>query len=280
MKNFLSIAAFALFVSLLYTAIGNVLPQLPSMPPPVLELGSSMPPDDLVAAGSDVFTATCAQCHAIGAAGRGPDLAGMGARAHERAGERGQVAGKSLDDADYIFEAICRPGDYVVATFANIMPPQAKTLSPGQIIAVTAFLQDQGGNVSVSLEDKAKAEEALQRFGCMTGSAGGGAAPVVDAQPVGTPEEAYATFGCAACHAIDSPARLIGPSLQDAGKRLDKGQLYEALLSPDATIAEGTPPYPAGMMGATLDGNGFYERMKPADYQALVDWLAGHGGKP
>jgi hypothetical protein len=32
-------------------------------------------------------------------------------------------------------------------------------------------------------------------------------------------------------------------------------------------------------MKQTLDGNGFYKAMTPADYQALVDWLAGLKGE-
>ena len=32
--------------------------------------------------------------------------------------------------------------------------------------------------------------------------------------------------------------------------------------------------------GDSLAGNGFYDRMKPADYQAFVDWLASHKGPP
>jgi len=31
-------------------------------------------------------------------------------------------------------------------------------------------------------------------------------------------------------------------------------------------------------MKQTLDGNGFYKKMTPADYQALVDWLAANKG--
>ena len=276
MKNFLAIAGFAIFVSLFYTLVGNMLPQLESKAPPSLKLGQDMSADDLVAAGSSVFDANCAQCHKIGGASRCPDLAGMGQRAHERAAQRSKDTGKAFDDLDYLHEAICEPGNWLVPEFGNIMPPQGKILSPGQIVAVTAFLQDQGGEVKASLTGP-DVEKDLAEFGCLTG-AGGGAAPAAEAKPAGTPDEIWVTFGCGACHALDKPDRLIGPSLQDVGKRLDKGQIYEAILNPDATIAQGDPPYPPGMMSATLKGNGFYDRMKPGDYQALVDWLAGHHG--
>ena len=80
--------------------------------------------------------------------------------------------------------------------------------------------------------------------------------------------------GCTTCHATEDDSRKLGPTLKGAGKRLGKGGLYEAILVPDATITAGTPPYPGGLMTQTLNGNGFYQRMTPKDYQALVDYLA------
>jgi cytochrome c551/c552 len=88
----------------------------------------------------------------------------------------------------------------------------------------------------------------------------------------------YEKFGCSGCHAIDSADRGIGPGLGDVGKRLTKGEIYEAILAPDATMSAGDPPYAGGVMQQTLDGNGFYESMTPGDYQALVDWLMAHKG--
>ena len=83
MKRYLQIAAFTLGVSLLYTAVGQVLPQLESHPPARLDrLPSDVGPDVLAEMGEGVFASSCAQCHTISAAGgRGPDLAGIGSRA-------------------------------------------------------------------------------------------------------------------------------------------------------------------------------------------------------
>jgi cytochrome c2 len=276
MKNFVTIGIFTLLVSLFYTAVGQVLPQLPSIPPQELKLGEKLSADDLVAAGAGVFDANCLQCHKIGRTDRCPDLAGMGLRAKERAAVRGPVGGRTLDDVDFLLESLCRPGDYLTPGYEaqNIMPPQGKQLTGGQMIGVTAFLQDQGGAVTVSLADARAAEERLARFGCVAGAGGAAAAPVA-AAPVGSPEQVFTTFGCGGCHFLDRPDKSVGPSLADVGKRLDRGALYESLLTPDASLAAG---FPGGLMKATLDGNGFYERMTPADYKALVDWLAGHRG--
>lgn len=277
MKNFVYITLFTVAVSLFYTGVGQVLPQLESRPPVEVRVGEQLSTEALIEAGVGVFEANCVQCHAIGGApGRCPDLGGMGRTADDRARERGP----GFTGLDYLVEALCDPGAHLVDGYANIMPPQGKLLSGGQMLAVSAFLQDQGGTVTVNLADVEAATAVLDRFNCVSGGAGaggggpvaaGGAAPA----PVGSPEQAWTTFGCNGCHALDAPTRLLGPSLQGIGQRLSRAELYESLLDPDGTMATGDPAYPAGLMKGTLDGNGFYERMTPADYQALVAWLAG-----
>lgn len=271
MKNFLAIAAFALAVSLFYTGIGQVLPQLENRPPAQIKIGEAVAPDDLVTAGAGIFEANCVQCHKIGQpGGRCPDLGGIGSRAKERA-----QAAHDKDDLEYLLQSMCDPGAYLVPGYGNIMPSQAKSMSPGQMLAAVAFLQDQGGAVTVNLADRAAADAVLQAAGCPTSAGGSAPAAPVAAAPVGAPEQAFTTFGCAGCHSIDQDVQLVGPSLKAVGRRLDQGQLYESLLDPDAVVA---PGFTAGMMKATLDGNGFYERMKPEDYRALVLWLASHKG--
>ncbi|HJN74687.1 MAG TPA: c-type cytochrome [Myxococcota bacterium] len=154
-----------------------------------------------------------------------------------------------------------------------VTPSQATPALTSQVLAVTAFLQDLGGTATVKGTDV----EPVERFGCV--SAGGGdPAEAAAPEAVGPPEEVFATFGCVGCHQIAVPVRTLGPPLHDVGARLSTSELYESILEPDATMAEGDPPYPPGLMGATLEGNGFYERMTAADYRALVEWLAGHGG--
>ena len=55
MKHFLLIAMFTLGVSLLYTGIGQLLPQLENRPPPEVKAGSSISPDELSEAGAVIF---------------------------------------------------------------------------------------------------------------------------------------------------------------------------------------------------------------------------------
>jgi cytochrome c2 len=272
MKNFLAIAAFALAVSLFYTGIGQILPQLENRPPASIKVGETVSPDDLVTAGAGVFEANCAQCHKIGQpGGRCPDLGGVGQRAGDRAKEA-----HDKNDLEYLLQSMCDPGHYVVAGFGNIMPAQAKLLSPGQLLAAAAFLQDQGGTVTVNLSDRAASDAALSEASCPTSAgAAAPAAPVAAAAPVGPPEQIFTTFGCSGCHSIDKDVQIVGPSLMAVGKRLEEGKIYESVLDPDAVVA---PGFTKGMMKATLSSNGFYDRMKPEDYRALVQWLASHKG--
>jgi|GEM_PF-2759269 len=273
MKNFIITALFTVLVSLMYTGIAYMLPQQPEIPPPEVELGSNIGPEQLAETGVKVFENQCKQCHKLGESSRAPDLAGVGMRAEDRAEERGV----GYTAVDYLVESLCQPNAYVVEPFGRGgMTPQQDVLSGGQLLAVVAYLQTLGGEASVKGTDV----KPLERFGCLTGaSAKGGAAKAAKkAAPVGKPEEIFANFGCSTCHAIEDDSRKSGPSLWDAGKRLTKGAIYESILAPDKVIAKGDPPYGQGLMKKSLDGNKFYEQMTPADYQALVDWLASHKG--
>ena len=85
--------------------------------------------------------------------------------------------------------------------------------------------------------------------------------------------------GCLACHSLDKPDRLIGPSLFDIGKRKDRAYILESILEPDRVIAQGTPPYPPGLMLATLQGIGFYQKVTAENLLTLVDYLSTLKGK-
>ncbi len=277
MKDTIQIALFTVIVSVIYTAVAQVLPQLDAQPPAEVALGSKIGPEELAPIGQEAYNVVCTQCHKAGESTRAPDLGNIGARAADRAAERAAKTGKPYTDVDYLLEALCKPGDYLVEGYGNIMPPQQKSLSGGQLLAVVAYLQSMGGDPTVKGTDV----DPVKRFGCATGAgpAGGdGGEAAAAAEPVGTPEQVYTKYGCATCHALDSDERKIGPPMLGIGAKLTKGQLYESILKPSATIAAGDPPYADGVMKQTLDSNGFYADMTPGDYQALVDWLAANKG--
>lgn len=270
MRDLLNIAVFTVAVSVLYTAVAQVLPQLPNHPPANVELGSNIGPEALSEAGASIFEGNCTQCHKFGETSRAPDLSNMGATAHSRAAERASATGQPFNDVDYLLEALCKPYDYLVEGFGRVMPPQQKALSGGQLLALVAYLQDLGGEATVRGTDV----DPVMRFGC---SSAGGAAPAAEASAAktsaGPPDKVFKDYGCATCHSIDSDEAKSGPSLMTAGTRLSKGQLYEAIIAPDAVMAAGFESS-KGLMGGALKDNGFYDAMTPADYQALVNWLA------
>jgi len=86
----------------------------------------------------------------------------------------------------------------------------------------------------------------------------------------------FTTYLCNTCHSIDNPAPLVGPSLYDVGARLSKAEITDAILEPDAVVAEG---FPGGVMQSTLQGVGFYDKVSAKDLNTLVDYLASQNGE-
>ncbi len=84
------------------------------------------------------------------------------------------------------------------------------------------------------------------------------------------------TYMCTSCHAIDNPNVMVGPSLYDVGSRLSEEEIRQSILEPDAVVAEG---FPSGVMKATLQASGFYDRVKPEEIDAMVQYLAERKGE-
>ena len=53
-------------------------------------------------------------------------------------------------------------------------------------------------------------------------------------------------------------------------------EIYEAIMDPDATLAEG---YPGAVMPTTLGASGFYQKVSTEELRALVDYLASKTGE-
>lgn len=238
-------------------------PQLVGRPPALVESGRILSQDDLLDAGAAIYEAECTQCHLLGMAGRGPDLAGIGLRAADRTRELGLDGG----EGSYLLGSLCRPADWLVPGFAAIMPPAQNRLEGGQILALAAFLQSLGAEPTIDGSES----ELLERHCSATAA---GSAP---AGSPGSPEQVIVAFGCLACHDMAGEARGLGPGLGSVGARLSREEIRLSLLDPDASIPQADPPWVPGLMKATLEGNGFYRRMGAADVDALVEHLAALG---
>jgi cytochrome c2 len=262
----IKIFAFTILVSAFYSYVGQMVPQKITYPPASTEIGADMTTEELVGVGEEIVggKGTCLTCHTMGQSGslRFPDLAGIGSRAATRK--------EGYTDVEYLAESLYEPNEFIVEGFVGGMPAISRppiNLSDAEILAVIAYLQSLGGEPSVTpateLRWQGQAPEPTA------------AASVAAAGDPRSGEEVFNGYLCNTCHHIDQPGRLVGPSLFDVGSRMTKAQIYEAVLDPDATIAEG---YPSGVMGATLAGVNFPDALSPAEFKNLVDYLASQQG--
>ncbi len=245
-----------------YTLVANSIPQVQSEVPRALTLGADVTPEQLVAAGDQVYHGIggCTTCHGLGT--RAPNLltdekgtGTIGARCGAR------VGGQSCKQ--YLHESLVRPGAFVAVGYEPIMPDMSRTLSPQQIWALVAYLESQGGTVDVTAADiPAATASAGARGGGATGGAPAFAGGSTD------PVELYRAGGCVGCHKLDAEGGAVGPDLTRIGARLSAAAIREGILAPDATIARGYEQF-AGIMPKT-----FGDQMTAAQLEALVRFLA------
>lgn len=252
----LAILALALGVIGFYTTIAHVIPQLQSEVPAAVSLGSGASPEELAAAGQPIFNQICTACHGLGT--RAPNLltdhAGLGP-----IGAR-CVAARGAGCKEYLHQSLLHPGDSIVPGFQNIMPAMTTQLSGEQIWAVVAYLQSQGGEVTVTADD-------LRGAGAAGAAAGGAAAPVSS----GTldPRQLLTQNACLGCHAIDGAGPPIGPPFDGIGRRISVERIRRSILFPNADTAQGYAQF-AGMMPQN-----FGSQLTAAQLEAIVQFLAG-----
>lgn len=79
-------------------------------------------------------------------------------------------------------------------------------------------------------------------------------------------------YECSRCHRLNTPHRLIGPSLWQLGKRKSAAAVRASLLDPNAIIV---PGFPSGLMQERLQAVGFYDDIErnPAILDRIVAYL-------
>ena len=241
----------------LYTLIANKIPQVQSEVPRALTLGADVTPEQLVLAGEQVFTGIggCTTCHGLGT--RAPNLltdekgqGPIGARCGKR------ESGK--DCKSYLHEALVHPGAFVVPGYEPIMPDMSRTLSPQQVWAVIAYLEAQGGSVTVTASDIPAASPGGSGGAAGPGVAGGSTDPTAILQGA----------GCLGCHKLGSEGAAVGPDLTRVGARLNAAGIREAILLPDAKISRGFENF-AGIMPKT-----FGDQLTANQLEAVIRFLA------
>ncbi|MGH7637285.1 MAG: c-type cytochrome [Gemmatimonadaceae bacterium] len=259
-KTNLKVLAVTLVVLAFYTMVANVIPQLQSEVPETLDLSLGVTTEELVVAGERTYNGAggCTACHGLGT--RAPNLvtdhAGegvIGARCRSRV--------PNVDCKTYLYEALTDPTKFVVRGFEPIMTDTRRQLSEEQIWATIAFLQSQGGEVTVTADDIARTAPAT------TTVAAPAAGPAMTAtlDPVALISEK----GCIACHTLDGKGGPIGPSFDRIGAGRTRESLRRSILEPNADTAKGFERF-AGTMPAS-----FGQVLTAAQLEALVVYLAG-----
>src|ERR687886_467234 len=218
-KTNLKVLVVALVVVGFYTTVAHVIPQLQSEVPETLDLTSNASPEALVSAGERVYNGAggCTACHGLGT--RAPNLltdhAGQGP-----IGARCGTRRPGMDCKAYLYESLTKPAAYVVPGFEPIMPDMRKQLSEDQIWAVIAYLQSQGGEVTVTASDiKASASSSPAQA-----VVAGGFSPTRDRGQL------YKERGCAASPPLDGKGGQVGPPFAHIGSRRTADYIRRSIL--------------------------------------------------
>jgi len=256
----LKVLAVTLVVLAFYTMVANVIPQLQSEVPETLDLSSGVTSEALVAAGERIYNGAggCTACHGLGT--RAPNLvtdhAGEGV-----IGARCGTREPNVDCKTYLYQSMTNPSRFVTKGFEPIMPDMRKQLSEEQIWATIAFLQSQGGEVTVTADDIARTAPA---------SSTGAAAPAAGPAQTATldPVKLISEKGCIGCHILDGKGGAVGPPFDRIGASRTRESLRKSILEPNADTAKGYERF-AGTMPAT-----FGQMLTAAQLEALVRYLA------
>lgn len=248
-----------------YTGVANMIPQVESAVPEEISLGAEATPEQLVEAGGQVYEGSggCTACHGLGT--RAPDLLGVAGSVCEE-----RVPGQSCKE--YLHESLVNPTAYVVEGFQPIMPDMSRTLSGTEIWSLVAYLESQGGEVTVTGSDLEAAGAGSAGAGDGEEPAGGGATASAAGAPAGETDPAalMQSLGCAACHAAEEGGPGVGPTVP-AMADLEPDYIRRSILHPAADTAPGFEAM-AGTMPAT-----FGDQLTAAQLESLVDYLAGGG---
>ena len=253
----LKVLAVVLGTVAVFTIVSSSIPQLQSVVPEDLSFSGDVTAEELVAAGQTLFEGAggCADCHGSGT--RAPNLltdeAGTG-----QIGVRcaGRVAGQ--DCKAYLFNSLVDPNAFQVDGYIPIMADMSRTLSSEQLWALVAFLQSQGGEVTVTGADIESAGAAQPAAAAVAGPTSTSSDPV----------EIMTANACLGCHILDGTGAPLGPSFDGIGGRVSADYIRESILDPRAGASEGFEAL-IQLMPAT-----FGEQLSAAQLEAIVQFLA------
>ena len=245
-----------------FTLIANSIPQVQSEVPQDLTFGANVTEAELVSSGEALYNGAggCVACHGLGT--RAPNLLadeGGTGTIGVRCGNR--VAGQECKS--YLYASMTNPNDFVVEGYNPIMPDMRRSMSDAQIWAMVAFLQAQGGDVTVTGSDIANEN--------------GGGDAVANSPVVATAAPASASSDpldilrdntCLVCHQLNGEGTPMGPPFDGIGSRVNSDYIRNSILDPSAEVSEGYESF-VGQMPAT-----FGTQMTASQLEIVVRFLA------
>jgi mono/diheme cytochrome c family protein len=254
----LKILAVTLLTIGAYTVVANIIPQVQSDVPAQLAFGADVSPEELVSAGRQLYDGAggCVACHAESPGARAPNLrtdyqgeGPIGARCGDR------VPGLSCKE--YLYQALVRPNDFNVGDYPPIMQPLDRTMTQAQIWALVAYLESNGGQVTVTGADipEATGEEAP--------GPGAPGMQLATTDPVELIREL-----CVQCHVMGELGTDLGPGFDDIGARRSAQELRLAILDPPAVVTAGYEDF-VGLMPVD-----FGRRLTAEQLEAMVTYLS------
>jgi len=267
------VLGFSFGLTLLFTGIANLLPQVEGEAPVEQEIDlNALTMDAFVELGESLFKGkgTCTLCH--NAMGRAPDILvlNMTETAIQRMADA-RYKGTATDDKSYFIESMINPSAYVVKDFGkkgsndtlSPMPVANKTpisLTDIEMDAIVAYLQNKDGNdITVALPEAGAAPVVEQKSAA-------GAAPI----SATSAEDALSKYGCTACHTILDSTADLGPNLTTLASRSSKAEIRTSILYPNEVIAEG---YTKGLMPTD-----FIEKMTLKELEMMTTFLSEQKG--
>jgi mono/diheme cytochrome c family protein len=145
-----------------------------------------------------------------------------------------------------------------VPGFENIMPDMRRQIAEDQIWAVIAYLQSQGGEVTVTASDLPPPESGN------AGATATGPAPTATTDP----EALITEKGCIGCHILKGTGGPVGPPFDGMGSKLSADQIRRSILQPNADTAKGYEK-----MAGTMPPN-FGQVLSAQQLEAIVGFLA------
>jgi mono/diheme cytochrome c family protein len=242
----------------LFTLVANSIPQVQSEVPQELSFGANVTVAELVSSGETLYNGAggCVACHGLGT--RAPNILTDA----DGTGPIGQRCGSRVSGQDckaYLYSAMIDPAGFLVEGYSPIMPDMRRSLSDAQIWSIVAFLQDQGGEVTVT--------------GADLSDEGGGAelaAPAAAAPATASmdPLEIMRANTCLVCHQFNGEGAPMGPPFDGMGGRVDADYIRQSILDPSAGASAGFEAF-IGVMPAI-----FGTQLTAAQLEAVVQFLA------